>query len=72
MARGKPAPPYGVGFGPAFNQLAEWLAEWGGDRKSLGRNQFKKFVTTSLPTARVRGWWRVVTTFPRMSPGPWG
>jgi len=32
--------------------LAEWLADWGGDRKSLPANQFKKIVTASLPTSR--------------------
>ena len=34
--------------------LAEWLAEWGGDRKSLPHNNFEKIVTTSLPTSRAR------------------
>ena len=32
--------------------LAEWLAEWGGDRKSLPPNNFEKIVTASLPTSR--------------------
>jgi hypothetical protein len=39
---------------PAFNHLAEWLAEWGGDRKSFAGKKSGKIVTTCLPTSRAR------------------
>jgi hypothetical protein len=36
--------------------LAEGLAEWGGCRKFLFYNDFRRLVTASLPTSRVMGW----------------
>jgi hypothetical protein len=61
-------PDRGWALGSAFNHLAEWLANWGGDRKPLPERHLSKIVTTPLPTARARGaGYRMVFPGPRVS-----